>query len=90
MWILNVKFNSSTWNFLSSVILSAIFNVSVLGFSVYFCLKTIKTFYFILFYFIYFIVFPGITTSGKSLMKSIKNNGPNKELWCKPEGMTDH
>ena len=78
--------------FLSSVILSAIFNVSVLGFSVYFCLKTIKTFYFISFYFIfiYFIVFPGITTSGKSLMKIIKNNGPNKEPWCKPERMTDH
>lgn len=34
-------------------------------------------------------MFPGIT-SGKSLMKIIKNNGPNKEPWCKPEGMTDH
>ena len=54
MWILNVKFNASTWNFLSSVILSAIFNVSVLGFSVYFCLKNNKDllFYFILFLFI--------------------------------------
>ena len=35
-------------------------------------------------------MFPGITTSRKSLMKIIKNNGPNKEPWCKPEGMTDH
>ena len=23
-------------------------------------------------------------------MKIIKNNGPNKGPWCKPEGMTDH
>ena len=27
IWILNVKFNASTWNFLSLVILSAVFNV---------------------------------------------------------------
>ena len=33
--ILNVKFNAFTWNFLSLVILSAIFNVSVLDFSMY-------------------------------------------------------
>ena len=41
MWILNVWFNASTWNFLSLVIVS-IFNVSVLGFSMYFCLKNNK------------------------------------------------
>ena len=33
MWILNVKFNASTWNFLTLVMHSAIFNVTVLGFS---------------------------------------------------------
>ena len=57
MWILNVKFNASTWNFLSLVIISAIFNVSVPGFSMYFCLKNNKDLYFILFYllFIFFI-----------------------------------
>ena len=49
MWILNVKFNASTWNFLSLVILSAIFNVSVFGFSIYFYLKKNKDLYFILF-----------------------------------------
>ena len=32
MWILNVKFNASTRNFLSLIILPAVFNVSVLGF----------------------------------------------------------
>ena len=58
MWILNVKFNASAWNFLSLVILSAIFNVTVLGFSMYFCLKNNKDLYFILFYllFIFFIL----------------------------------
>ena len=55
MWILNVKFNASTWNFLSLVILSAIFNVSVLGFSMYFCLKNNKDLY--LYYFIYYLFF---------------------------------
>ena len=49
MWILNVKFNASTWNFFSLVILSAIFHVSVLGFSMYFCLKNNKDLLFILF-----------------------------------------
>ena len=34
------------------------------------------------------VVFPGITTSGKSLMKITKNNGPNKEPSGTPEGMT--
>ena len=29
MWILNVKFSASTWNFLRLVILSAVFNVHV-------------------------------------------------------------
>ena len=57
MWILNVKFNASTWTFLSLVILSAIFNVSVLGFSMYFFLKNNKDLYFILFYFIYYLFF---------------------------------
>ena len=55
MWILNVKFNASTWTFLSLVILSAIFNVSVLGFSMYFCLKNNKDLY--LYYFIYYLFF---------------------------------
>ena len=55
MWILNVKFNASTWNFLSLVILSAIFNVTVLGFSMYFCLKNSKDLY--LYYFIYYLFF---------------------------------
>ena len=50
MCILNVKFNASTWNFLSLVIISAIFNVSVPGFSMYFCLKNNKDLYFNLFY----------------------------------------
>ena len=36
-----------TENFLSLVILSAIFNVSVLGFSMYFCLKNNKDLLFI-------------------------------------------
>ena len=61
MWILIVKFNASTWNFLSLVILSAIFNVSVLGFSMYFCLKNNKDLFiylfFISFLFIYFYLF---------------------------------
>ena len=35
------------------------------------------------------IVFLGIATSGKSLMKIIKNIGSNKDPWGKPEGMTD-
>lgn len=35
------------------------------------------------------IVFLGIATSGKSLMKIIKNIGPNKDPLGKPEGMTD-
>ena len=47
MWILNVEFSASTWNFLSLVILSAIFNVRVLGFSMYFCLKNNKDLLFI-------------------------------------------
>ena len=38
MWILNVKFNASTWN-LSLIILPAVFNVSVLGFEHVFLLK---------------------------------------------------
>ena len=65
MWILNVKFNASTWNFLSLVILSAIFNVTVLGFSMYFCLKNNKDLYFIYYLFtIYFFILTGnrITT----------------------------
>ena len=56
MWILHVKFNASTWNFLSLVILSAIFNVTVLGFSMYFCLKNNKDLYFILFITHFFIL----------------------------------
>ena len=44
MWILNVKFNGI---FLSLIILSAIFDVSVLGFSTYFCLKNNKDLLFI-------------------------------------------
>ena len=39
MWILNVKFNASTWKFLSLIILPAVFNVSVLGFEHVFLLK---------------------------------------------------
>ena len=42
MWILNVKFNASPWNFLSLVILSAVFNLSVLGFWHVFMLINIK------------------------------------------------
>ena len=38
-WILNVKFNASTWNFLSLVILSAVFNLGVLGFQHVFLFK---------------------------------------------------
>ena len=42
MWILNVKFNASPRNFLSLVILSAVFNLSVLGFWHVFMLINIK------------------------------------------------
>ena len=42
MWILNVKFNAAPWNFLSLVILSAVFNLSVLGFCHVFLLINIK------------------------------------------------
>ena len=52
MWILNVKLNASTWNFLSLVILSAIFNVSVLGISMYLCLKNNKDLYYYYYYLI--------------------------------------
>ena len=34
--------------------------------------------------------FPGITTSGKSLMKITKNKGPNKEPWGTPDGIAHH
>ena len=37
--MLNVEFKASTWNFLSLVILFALFNVSVLGFQHIFLLK---------------------------------------------------
>ena len=47
MWILNVKFILPHGIFLSLVILSAIFNVNVLGFSMYFCLKNNKDLLFI-------------------------------------------
>ena len=44
IWILNVKFNASTWNGL--VILFAVFNVKVfLVFSMYFCLRHNKDLY---------------------------------------------
>ena len=70
MWILNVKFNASTWNLLSLVILSVIFNVSVLGFSMYFCLKTTKTL--ILYLFIYLFIYSvGIFVSILSVVLSI-------------------
>ena len=36
---MNVKFNASPWNFLSLIILPAVFNVSVLGFEHVFLLK---------------------------------------------------
>ena len=39
--------------FLSLLILSAIFNVSVLGFSMYFCLKNNKDVYLFIYLFIY-------------------------------------
>ena len=32
MDLMNVKFNASAWNFLSLIILPAVFNASVLGF----------------------------------------------------------
>ena len=70
MWILNVKLNASTWNFLSLVILSAIFNVTVLGFSMYFCLKNNKDLYFILFYLLFiFFYFDGKSHSHACLVK---------------------
>ena len=34
--------------------------------------------------------FPGITTSSKSLMKSTKKKGPNKEPWGTPDGRAHH
>ena len=43
--------------FLSFVILAAIFNVSVLGFSMYFCLKKIKAFILCI---IYFFILTGV------------------------------
>ena len=53
-----------TENFLSLVILSAIFNVSVLGFSMYFCLKNNKDLLFI-YLFIYISVLHLWATVGK-------------------------
>ena len=75
MWILNVEFSASTWNFLSLVILSAIFNVSVLGFSMYFCLKNNKDLLFIYLFF-YISILHLWATVGKSLTKSTNNRGP--------------
>ena len=70
MWILNVKFNASTWNFLSLVIISAIFNVSVPGFSMYLCLKNNKDLYFILFYLLFiFFYLEGKSHSHPCLVK---------------------
>ena len=37
-----------------------------------------------------YIQFPGITTSGKSLMKVTKNKGPDKEPCGMPDGIAHH
>ena len=65
MWILNVKFNASTWNFLSLAILTAIFNVSVLGFSMYFYFTKNKDLYFI-YYFIFFVLTTKVSIKTKT------------------------
>ena len=87
MWILNVEFSASTWNFLSLVILSAIFNVRVLGFSMYFCLKNNKDLLFI-YLFIYLFIDISIlhlrATVVKLFTKSTNNRGPRIDPWGTP------
>ena len=71
---MNVKFNASTWNFLSLVILSAVFNVSVLGFYHVFCLKNNKA----------SNAFPDIGSVGrieKKNPKRKKNHNKSRNKW---------
>ena len=72
MWILNVQFNAFTWNFLSLVILSASFNVSVLGFSMYFCFKkNNKPFIYLFIYlFIYYV-----SQKQKEMLRAVQSGG---------------